>query len=155
MRLTPEQARVEWAKALRSGEYQQTVGYLSKETPDGCKYCCLGVACDLFRRFEGEDLLTVVTREELEWNSENDNWTPTDNLIRKYGELGIDTALPDRVADWLGIKHGDGEFYPTELPEFEDEDSTSLAELNDTHSWTFNQIADLIESNPEGLWTEK
>lgn len=46
--LPPEviENRRTWATALRSGKYIQGQGYLLK---DG-KYCCLGVACDLFDR---------------------------------------------------------------------------------------------------------
>lgn len=33
-----------WIKALRSGDYKQTIGKLQNEFG----FCCLGVACDLF-----------------------------------------------------------------------------------------------------------
>lgn len=35
-----------WVEALRSGEYEQTNGALRYED----KFCCLGVACDLYRK---------------------------------------------------------------------------------------------------------
>jgi hypothetical protein len=38
-----QEIKAEWVKALRSGEYEQTRGYLRHD--DG--YCCLGVLCDL------------------------------------------------------------------------------------------------------------
>lgn len=34
-----------WLKALRSGEYDQGLGQLVSE--DGCRFCCLGVLCDI------------------------------------------------------------------------------------------------------------
>ncbi len=35
--------KAEWVKALRSGEYDQTVGHLMS----GGRYCCPGVPCDI------------------------------------------------------------------------------------------------------------
>lgn len=42
LKLKPE-VKTEWLNALRSGEYEQGTGFLSK---DG-KFCCLGVLCDI------------------------------------------------------------------------------------------------------------
>ncbi len=42
LKLKPE-VKTEWLNALRSGEYEQTKGYLTKDD----KYCCLGVLCDI------------------------------------------------------------------------------------------------------------
>jgi len=39
-----------WVEALRSGEYEQGKGILcmDDEISGDWKYCCLGVACDIF-----------------------------------------------------------------------------------------------------------
>lgn len=47
---TPEQrrARLKWAKALESGKFGRTKGYLCKTKANGeTGYCCLGVAADV------------------------------------------------------------------------------------------------------------
>ena len=40
----------EWVEALRSGEYKQGGGKLR----NGDKFCCLGVACDLYMQATGD-----------------------------------------------------------------------------------------------------
>jgi hypothetical protein len=47
-----KQLRDEWVKALRSGEYEQARGTLSREMRTGRSYCCLGV---LVRVIDGDD----------------------------------------------------------------------------------------------------
>lgn len=44
-----------WIAALRSGEYQQGTAQLMQDHPDGYKFCCLGVLCDIIDK-EGWDL---------------------------------------------------------------------------------------------------
>lgn len=38
-----------WVKALRSGKYKQGKNYLRRQTPEGDRYCCLGVLCEIER----------------------------------------------------------------------------------------------------------
>ena len=40
-----------WVEALESGQYKQTKGYLSKGNN---RFCCLGVACDLYQEEIGD-----------------------------------------------------------------------------------------------------
>jgi len=80
-KLTPEQARMAWAEALESGEYTQGYGRLRR----GNEHCCLGVACEVFRREEGEELLTGIVLES------------------QY-------QLPIIVKDWLGLVGVRGEY---------------------------------------------
>ena len=68
-----------WVAALRSGEYQQTGGALRY---DG-GYCCLGVACDLYRKHKG-----------LQWVGDS--------------FLGEELTLPLVVQEWLGLNTRDG-----------------------------------------------
>ena len=57
--------------------------------------------------------------------------------------LGQDCALPDEVMDWLGLRDYMGEWM----------NGDTLAARNDTGK-TFREIADLIESEPQGLLKE-
>ena len=73
-----------WIKALRSGEYKQTKEFLRI----GDKFCCLGVACDLYgksKKIPWDDVLFLDEREHL----------------------------PQIVIEWLGLNNGEGEFQST------------------------------------------
>lgn len=110
-----------WVEALRSGEYKQGRGQLRR----GNKFCCFGVACDLF---------------------DHDAW---------YDDSfdGQDQVLPLEVRDALGLRSKAGIFsIPIVVVEDgEERHWECLAELND-HGWTFEEIADFIESEPAGLF---
>ena len=106
------QHRMKWAEVLRSGEYKQGRSYLAR---DG-KFCCLGVACELYQKEVG-DLVVEV---------ESFSTTRYDNSVH---------VLPRKVQDWLGITEN-GELKKGEY----------VAHLND-HGWTFEQIAELIETD--------
>lgn len=126
--MTPKQVREAWIKALRSGEYKQTKSYLRKDD----SYCCLGVLCDLAVK-EG------VIGEPI-----------VDDGIRIYG--GRKTRLPAIVATWAGLASTTGSFaYPDQYPT---EGAIELTGVNDIAGYTFNQIADFIDSDPKGMFTE-
>lgn len=115
--------------ALRSGEYEQG----KKQLRDGEKFCCLGVACDVYRKEIGKG----------EWEDQ------------KF--LGERIFLPDVVQEYFGFKTTEGSFVIKQSP-FIDCDreyfgfktSKSLTALNDT-GVTFPEIASLIENNLENL----
>jgi hypothetical protein len=44
--MTPE-LKARWIEALESGEYAKGEGAMKYGPPDGIKWCCLGVLCDL------------------------------------------------------------------------------------------------------------
>lgn len=117
MKLTPTEARKVWVDALRSGEYKQ--GYNRLETAQGT-YCCLGVACDLYIKHEGD-----LTRTVDEYN------------VVIFGDQTA--ILPDRVCEWLDLKPWGDLKTPIEY-------MTTLTRLNDSLSCDFRQIADVIES---------
>lgn len=99
-----------WVAALRSGKYKQGYGCLR----EGGRFCCLGVACDIF--------------DSDEWQSAN-------------FFMDEDLILPTAVRDWLGLQdvegtHGSGD---------------TLTYINDSGK-NFSEIADIIESEPEGLF---
>lgn len=114
------EARKVWVEALRSGEYKQGRRALRM----GDRFCCLGVACDLYRKHEGGP----------EWSN------PFYNGSRDYMSHGGD--LPKAVINWLGIRHADGS-----------NGLVSLANLNDRGN-TFKEIAGIIESASEGRFHE-
>ena len=115
--MTPEEARALWVKALRSGEYKQTRGQLRNED----RYCCLGVACDLY----GKHVL------------KGNGWKPFREGILSYTFLGEGGTLPTQVVKWLGIRRSYGEL----------KDGTNLMHMNDDFDpkASFEAIADVIE----------
>lgn len=106
--------------ALRSGEYMQgrdTLRY-------GDNFCCLGVACEVYRKETGEG----------KWEKDED-YTPF-----RVGEERQTADLPLAVRDWFG--------FSLRNPQTEEE---TLIRLNDTENQSFAAIADFIEKNWEAL----
>jgi len=87
------------------------------------KYCCLGVACELAAQ---TGLTSSPSHPQFK------------NVVTFDGE---DAFLPSSVRKWLGLVEVDGA--PKNGP--------SLVDLNDKGK-TFEEIADFIESEPEGLF---
>ena len=124
-----------WVKALRSGDYKRGRRALHMVTGNASQFCCLGVACELYRQEVGGE------------------WVPDDphRQVFKVGLFDADTQLlPPPVRDWLGIKTTDGDFSPTGGGA-----SRSLTQLNDSYDFDFCKIADVIESRPKGLFNAK
>lgn len=127
-----------WVEALRSGEYPQTEGKLTRwgaglspalnrTYPVG--HCCLGVACEL------------AVKDGVEINVMHDE--------RGYVHYdGEDNYLPPSVVEWLGFTKS-----ASSQGVYKEDDNRvlSLAKLNDEGS-TFNEIADVIEENAERLF---
>lgn len=76
----PEEARKLWVEALRSGKFAQAKECLR----DKHGYCCLGVACELFRVHEGYG----------EWDGEA--------FLENTGDM------PEDVRVWLGLRSTNG-----------------------------------------------
>lgn len=124
-----------WVKALRSGKYKQTRDVLH----DSEGFCCLGVLCDVLN----EDV-------QGQW---------------RWGENGQDflvaggassTDLPFPIVEKYGLKTSEVTFHVTD--EMRAKLPTKLAHapsiltfirLNDTYNLTFDEIADLIEMDPD------
>jgi len=117
-----------WVAALRSGEFTQGRGSL--KSPEG--YCCLGVACELFRR---------AHPEEAGWV----HYIRYDQFL--LNESGNTHALPLRVMHWLGLRDNYGVFQS-------DIGEPSLAAMNDTNH-TFEEIANMIEMKPDNLFVKE
>ena len=90
---------------------------------DGKGFCCLGVACDLYG---------LATQ------------TPWQKDIGGFSFDGEDDQLPDRVSRWLGLNDTSGAYG-------EDGGISALSYENDS-GMSFEDIASLIESEPEGLF---
>lgn len=118
-------ARADWVRALRSGEYGQTTGYLELTIGNSTRpvgFCCLGVACASLPIPRIEDLIG-------------------------YARYGVNetsfTSLPVEASSLLGLVTGS--------PQVRCFDGTweYLSDLNDQLRLTFEQIADLIEAQDE------
>ena len=90
---------------------------------DSKGYCCLGVAC-------------VVYEKETGWKLPRN----TDGFYSGI-HLGLSFS---KVRRWLGLN---GNEAPVNDPDIE-----CLTGLNDEKEYTFEQIAEVIESEPEGLF---
>lgn len=149
-----------WVAALRSGEYQQTTGRLTVMQKDANNPkitvgdCCLGVACKV-AVIAGLDLkLDIIGRL-------GDGHT----IEQTYdGEVSV---LPEKVVEWLGLSSSTGMLLKASLdPEIQAElkslascsahdgkpEFTALTSLNDTLKFSFAKIADVIETEPIGLF---
>lgn len=121
-----------WTDALRSGEYQQGKGCLCHVPEQGVPtFCCLGVACEVAIKNGVE----VETR--IAFN------------FKRYG--GLSSYVPEQVKEWLGLASDCGYYGARNLDQYFDH---ALYRDNDTYSKPFVVLADIIESNPKGLWAE-
>ena len=126
--------RKRWAEELRSGKYRQAFTQLSK---DG-GYCCLGVACRLFRE-----------------ETQNGEWVPSPRggwafSVTQDGVRSIATeVLPGQVREYFGLTTIAGHIDEPQNPE----NIFSLASLND-QKVSFAKIAQVIEDAPVGLFME-
>ena len=117
-----KQHRQEWVAALRSGDYRQVRGLLRQKN----SFCCLGIACDISGLGKWKSGLVSMA-----YNTDDNN------------ELSRVGVLPDSVQDYYGLSTKTGRHHINTA-------NTSLSGMND-RGLTFNDIADLIENEPEGL----
>jgi len=131
-KLTPTQARAALAKALRSGDYKQGRGSLQNR--DG--FCCLGVACDVFQKTEGQGKWEPETSADADSVANPQRFTLADG--------SHEWAYPSSVIqDWLGFT---GKTAPLKTDEPGESIYQNLASKNDYGS-SFIQIADLIDND--------
>ena len=126
-----------WVAALRSGEYKQT-RYKLHAREGG--FCCLGVACEVFRQETGAG----------EWDAEGIDTLSFRTSPWEQPEM---MALPNSVKDWLGLNGDEGEFVAVEMEGITGRVGT-LSRMNDRGK-TFEQIAGWIETEPEGLFRKE
>ena len=125
-----------WVDALRSRKYTQAKHVLHN---DDNGFCCLGVLCDLAIKTGAVSISPVI--EEENYDGEVVHYD-------SYHYDGESEELPSVVQEWAGIKTGLGT-YRREDKEFSEKEET-LAQDND-RGMTFDEIADIIESNVENL----
>lgn len=120
---------IKWAEALESGKYKQASGFLRRKNHfDGPEflYCCLGVACEVFREETGEG----------EWR---------DNVF-----MGNSFVLPDAVADFFGFNRG---LHDGTMQLKMDDPHMACWQMNDTEGAPFPHIAQYIRELAEKTTT--
>lgn len=125
-----------WVEALRSGEYKQGKNRLRSNDDE---FCCLGVLCDQMQKAGVMPFWETIKMDGIE-----------DTSYRCAGEI---THLPIQAAELVGLTTPDGAFkadskYPPTVRV-----TSSLMLWNDEGK-TFEEIANLIESRPAGLFGE-
>jgi hypothetical protein len=132
----PNKERIQkWVDALRSGEFKQGYGQLRDETFNNeYRHCCLGVACEVFRRETGRGA-----------------WTDSNDFVVHHEDENLEVAsshLPPSVIRWFGL--------PCKDPLIAGSSSSRYATIrNDADRWTFEQIADGTERTYIKEKTEK
>lgn len=119
----------EWIEDLRFGEWEQTETVLG--VPGTKQRCCLGVACEVYKRLGGD----VVHGDGDDGHVEAIVYT----VDKSSPEV---SSMPHPIADLLGVKDQD---VPVMIDGF---GIAYITDLNDSGQWTFDDLADLIERDP-------
>lgn len=122
-----------WVAALRSGEFSQARGALRKDEA----FCCLGVACELYRRETGKGVWDPNTQEDgIAFEERATDPEALDRYDERERAINWE-QLPEFVANWLDT---------TPNPDLEKENGqkTDAATMND-NGYSFTEIADAIE----------
>lgn len=124
--ITDQEFKTTLCEALRSGQYDQCTGYLSKRdaATGDLSFCCFGVALDINADADWEDGTNVPAREGL----------PTDFTVRN-------AVIGD--ARYMG--NSTEESLYRAFPMMTKDDVKTLMRMNDA-GMSFNQIADYIET---------
>lgn len=150
IQLTPEtpvrDRQLALAEALESGEFKQGRVRLrvviNPLDPPSDSFCCLGIACELFRR---------TFPEKTFWRDP----VPGHRSAPSYRAIQVGQQtnygyLPDEVMEWFG--------FATDRASFNDEarlsGTNSLTTLNDDGK-SFAEIAAIIREAPKGLFREQ
>jgi hypothetical protein len=114
-----------WTDALRSGEYKQTDNALQ----DRRGFCCLGVACEVFK----EDVGLKVE-------------VPPTGIQKVALYDGETTHLPEKLTDFLGINYEGKLSNPVPRKDKQKglDSYGTLMGANDG-GYTFTEIADIID----------
>jgi hypothetical protein len=120
-----------WVERLRNGNIKQGRQYLG--TPDGAR-CCLGVACDMAVE-AGIIPPPAIGPYSIEGFS-----------ILRYNQDTV--SLPKVVMKWLGLADRYGRWEGWE------ETMTKCLSFQNDAGASFAAIADIIESEPDGLFVQ-
>src|ERR1035437_1012294 len=115
-----------YLEALRSGRYEQAQGSLR----EGNRFCCLGVACDVYRELTGKGA------------------GDTDVFVSDTG--GDTNYMPPEVMKFYGFRNRRGE-YDVSGPNVPHKRKLADDD-NDEDRKSFSEIADIIEQAPPGLF---
>lgn len=111
----PVKARIRlWVKALESGKYRQGRESLVHRG----RYCCLGVACDVFRK-----------------KTKQGQWIYPNGRREPGTFMGKETLPPSEVMRWYGLDKLDPTLH----------DYLTATECNDMLLESFNQIANRLK----------
>ena len=128
-----------WVAALRSGEYGQARGRLR----EGNRFCCLGVACDVYMKETGRGNWLNASKNENKTICQGDDggwWFGVDALSVRFGFLSVSASayiIPTDVVEWYGLAGNSGEYSIDK--------ASSLANDNDV-GVGFEAIAGKIET---------
>lgn len=124
MAMNPEVKSL-WTAGLRSGEFEQGYGQLTKDGKD----CCLGVLCKLGIRAGIQ--MEVFTGEG--------------GTVIYDGE---DSYLPQKIMEWAGLGNGNYDPEITYVDEDGDELTDGLSAVNDDveNDGRYGRIPDLIDA---------
>lgn len=100
--MTPQERRSMLADALESGEYEQTQGSLR----DDQGLCCLGVGCDLYGQFAGDEM--AAWQDDSEFLCSPANGDPERDEDGHPFYDSNDGEMPERVWRWFGFGDGAG-----------------------------------------------
>lgn len=130
MGILKKKVKKQWVKALRSGKYTQGTGVLRRHLDYGSvRYCCLGVAAELFAKKAGCTVEQVWSARDTCFD-QCDSYLPESLQRYMFKKSAVDQTnnLANPSVPYLGGRSG-------------------LAHLNDYQNLSFNQIADLIEEH--------
>ncbi len=171
MEKSKKELRADLVAALRSGDYKQAKGILCRidQTDQGVSlsFCCLGVASILVKE--------PIPLKDLPPDWQGDQWNGGRVHVWKDGSGFMANVLPKDIKDAYGFKSLSGDFKITQtlkekFPRLQeltaqqvytswDDNGNpllvgSLTTLNDSCGWSFKEIADLIEFEPEGMFID-
>lgn len=129
-----------WLSTLEGDEYKQAKEYLRREYSDGPKFCCLGVACDLymkqFQKGQWEETIPNNTTANMS------SFTMTPNLGER--DSIYDGDLPPEVLETLGLYVS----HEVRCITMNDAEGLSFKEIAKTiRTWTPNKRIEDEESN--------
>ena len=133
------QHREIWAQALESLQYRQGRKVLRQKAADrgADLFCCLGVGTDIC--------------PHVQWDSRQNDYFAVDN---QHGHKSNIQLVPT-VQNWLGVREPHAPF--DKLPDHKGLmakriNDNNLTHLNDSNNTGFPTIAQIIRSNPPGMF---
>lgn len=126
--------------ALKSERYKQGTGALNTTDQGNYGFCCLGVACDVFRTLTGKG----------EWKECDETRLRGPLMDFILGESTESFELPQEVQDFFGFKTRNGNAV-SDRPDMASP-LMCMVNLNDGRLLPFPAIAEIIETNREAYF---